>query len=132
MRAHAIQAVMLTFAVSAVAPAQEQQNEAPALSEVTVTAQRRSQNTQDVPNVMLTRTFSKVYALAGLRSGYGVGHPDIMKKIARFGCGPTSTNMAGFGAVAASLDDRAHIERSVQFNDRAGAGRARRSGARAP
>jgi histidinol-phosphate aminotransferase len=70
------------------------------------------------PNVMVTRTFSKVYALAGLRCGYGVGHPDIMKKISRFGCGPGSTNMAGFGAVAASLNDQDHIRRSVQFNDR--------------
>lgn len=70
-------------------------------------------------NVMVTRTFSKVYALAGLRSGYGVGHPDIMKKIARYGCGPGSTNMAGFGAVAASLNDQDHIKRSIAFNDRA-------------
>lgn len=70
-------------------------------------------------NVMVTRTFSKAYGLAGLRSGYGIAHPDIMKKISRLGCGPTSTNMAGFGAVAASLDDRDHIKRSVAFNDRA-------------
>jgi histidinol-phosphate aminotransferase len=70
------------------------------------------------PNVMVTRTFSKVYALAGLRSGYGIAHPDIMKKISRFGCGPGSTNMAGFGAVAASLDDQDHIKKSIAFNDR--------------
>src|SRR6185295_3215789 len=70
------------------------------------------------PNVMVTRTFSKVYALAGLRCGYGIGQPDLMKKISRWGCGPGSTNMAGFGAVAASLDDRDHIKKSVAFNDR--------------
>ena len=66
-------------------------------------------------NVLATRTFSKAYALAGLRCGYGVGHPDIMKKIAQFGCGPTSTNMAGFGAAIASLEDQAHLERSRNF-----------------
>ena len=66
-------------------------------------------------NVLITRTFSKAYALAGLRCGYGVGHPDIMKKIAKFGCGPTSTNMAGFGAAIASLKDHAHVERSRKF-----------------
>ncbi len=66
-------------------------------------------------NVLVTRTFSKAYALAGLRCGYGVGHPDIMKKIANFGCGPTSTNMAGFGAAIASLKDHAHLERSRKF-----------------
>ena len=70
------------------------------------------------PNVMVTRTFSKVYALAGLRCGYGIGQPDLMKKISRWGCGPGSTNMAGFGAVAASLDDQDHIKKSVAFNDR--------------
>ena len=66
-------------------------------------------------NVLVTRTFSKAYALAGLRCGYGIGHPDIMKKIAEFGCGPTSTNMAGFGAAIASLKDQAHLERSRKF-----------------
>ena len=66
-------------------------------------------------NVLATRTFSKAYALAGLRCGYGIGHPDIMKKIAQFGCGPTSTNMAGFGAAIASLEDQAHLERSRNF-----------------
>ncbi len=66
-------------------------------------------------NVLTTRTFSKAYALAGLRCGYGIGHPDIMNKIAEFGCGPTSTNMAGFGAVIASLKDTAHLERSRNF-----------------
>ena len=38
-----------------------------------------------------------------------------MKKIAEFGCGPTSTNMAGFGAAIASLGDSAHLERSRNF-----------------
>jgi histidinol-phosphate aminotransferase len=63
-------------------------------------------------NVLVTRTFSKAYALAGMRVGYGIGHPDIMRKLAMFGCGPTSTNMAGFGAAIASLGDAAHVERS--------------------
>ncbi|NKB36967.1 MAG: aminotransferase class I/II-fold pyridoxal phosphate-dependent enzyme [Gammaproteobacteria bacterium] len=66
-------------------------------------------------NVLVTRTFSKAYALAGLRCGYGIGHPDIMKKISNFGCGPTSTNMAGFGAAIASLADDAHLQRSRKF-----------------
>jgi histidinol-phosphate aminotransferase len=66
-------------------------------------------------NVLVTRTFSKAYAMAGLRCGYGIGHPDIMKIISRYGCGPTSTNMAGFGAMAASLEDKAHLQRSREF-----------------
>lgn len=66
-------------------------------------------------NVLVTRTLSKAYALAGLRIGYGLGHPDIMKQIARFGCGPTSTNMAGFGAAVASLEDGAHVKKSRDY-----------------
>jgi histidinol-phosphate aminotransferase len=38
-----------------------------------------------------------------------------MRQIARFGCGPTSTNMAGYGAAVASLEDDAHIERSRKY-----------------
>ncbi|MDZ4731740.1 MAG: histidinol-phosphate transaminase [Xanthomonadales bacterium] len=66
-------------------------------------------------NVLVTRTFSKAYGLAGLRIGYGVGHPDIMNKIAQFGCGPTSTNMAGFGAAVGALEDQAHVASSRAF-----------------
>lgn len=66
-------------------------------------------------NVLVTRTFSKAYALAGLRCGYGIGHPDIMRQLSAFGCGPTSTNMAGYGAAAASLLDDAHVLRSREY-----------------
>jgi histidinol-phosphate aminotransferase len=31
------------------------------------------------PNVLVARTFSKIYGLAGLRVGYGVGHPDLIR-----------------------------------------------------
>ncbi|MEP7244463.1 MAG: histidinol-phosphate transaminase [Gammaproteobacteria bacterium] len=66
-------------------------------------------------NVLVTRTFSKAHALAGLRCGYGMAHPDILKAIANFGCGAGSTNMAAFGAVEGSLSDPAHLERSKVF-----------------
>lgn len=69
-------------------------------------------------NVLVTRTFSKAHALAGLRIGYGLGHPDIMSEIAKFGCGPTSTNMAGFGAAVASLEDDGHIMKSRAYGQR--------------
>src|SRR5262249_54880988 len=32
----------------------------------------------EMPNLLLMRTFSKVYGLAGLRLGYGIGHPDLI------------------------------------------------------
>lgn len=31
-----------------------------------------------MPNIVVTRTFSKIYGLAGLRIGYGIAHPDIL------------------------------------------------------
>jgi histidinol-phosphate aminotransferase len=66
-------------------------------------------------NVLVTRTFSKAHALAGLRCGYGLGHPDILKKIAGFGCGPGSTNIVAFGAVQGALSDPAHAKRSRAY-----------------
>ncbi len=35
----------------------------------------------DAPNVLLTRTFSKAFGLAGLRVGYGLGHPSMVAKV---------------------------------------------------
>ncbi len=66
-------------------------------------------------NVLVTRTFSKAQALAGLRCGYGLGHPDILKKIAKFGCGPGSTNIVAFGAVQGALSDPEHVKRSRAY-----------------
>ena len=66
-------------------------------------------------NVMVTRTFSKAHAMAGLRCGYGIAHPDVLKQIAKFGCGEGSTNMAVFGAVQGSLEDPDHIQRARAY-----------------
>jgi histidinol-phosphate aminotransferase len=66
-------------------------------------------------NVMVTRTFSKAHALAGLRCGYGIAHPDVLKEIAKYGCGAGSTNIAVFGAVQGSLADPEHIQRARTY-----------------
>jgi histidinol-phosphate aminotransferase len=66
-------------------------------------------------NVIITRTFSKAYALAALRCGYGVGHPDSMKKIIQFGASYDTLNIAAYGAVQATLHDHEHLERSRRF-----------------
>jgi histidinol-phosphate aminotransferase len=66
-------------------------------------------------NVMVTRTFSKAHALAGLRCGYGIAHPQVLRQIAKYGCGPGSTNMAVFGAVQGSLADPEHIEAARRY-----------------
>lgn len=55
-------------------------------------------------NVIVSRTFSKIYGLAGLRVGYVVAHPDLIKKMSTkqiWG----SYNQAGIAAAQASLGD---------------------------
>jgi len=55
-------------------------------------------------NVIVSRTFSKVYGLAGLRIGYAVAHPDVIRKMGQkqiWG----SFNQAGIAAAQASLGD---------------------------
>lgn len=63
-------------------------------------------------NVLVTRTFSKSHAMAGLRCGYGIAHPDILAKIAKFGCGPGSISIVAFGAIQGALNDMAHARKS--------------------
>ncbi len=63
-------------------------------------------------NVLVTRTFSKAHAMAGLRSGYGIAHPDILREIAKYGCGPAATSIAVFGAVQGALADLEHARKS--------------------
>ena len=66
-------------------------------------------------NVIVTQTFSKAFALAGLRCGYALAHPDILNNIKKFGTGPASINIAGFGAMLGSLDDPEHAVRSREY-----------------
>jgi histidinol-phosphate aminotransferase len=66
-------------------------------------------------NVVVTRTFSKAHGMAGLRCGYGVAHPDILKNIRRFGCGPASTNIVSYGAVQGALSDIEHAKATRTF-----------------
>lgn len=67
------------------------------------------------PNLVLTRSFSKVYGLAGLRVGYGLAHPavaDLMNRVRQ----PFNVNAAAQAAALAALDDGDHIARSVAEN----------------
>jgi histidinol-phosphate aminotransferase len=40
---------------------------------------------QQFPNLVITRTFSKAYGLAGLRVGFAVGHPEVTDLMNRVG-----------------------------------------------
>jgi histidinol-phosphate aminotransferase len=66
-------------------------------------------------NLLVLRTFSKVYGLAGIRIGYGVGHPQLVEFLNRFRQ-PFNTSRAAQAAAIAALGDRDHIRRSVESN----------------
>jgi len=63
------------------------------------------------PGMVLLRTFSKIYGLAGLRIGYAVGDPDVIDAISRLRQ-PFNVNSLAQAAALAALDDDAHVERS--------------------
>ena len=68
------------------------------------------------PNLVITQTFSKVYALAGLRMGYSMSNPeiaDILNRVRQ----PFNTNMLAQAAALASLDDNEHVLKSVKMNN---------------
>ncbi|HHJ35842.1 MAG TPA: histidinol-phosphate transaminase [Gammaproteobacteria bacterium] len=68
------------------------------------------------PNLVITQTFSKVYALAGLRIGYSISNPeiaDILNRVRQ----PFNTNMIAQAAALASLDDDGHVSKSVAMNN---------------
>jgi histidinol-phosphate aminotransferase len=66
-------------------------------------------------NVLVTRTFSKCYGLAGLRIGYAVGDAELIDYLNR-GRQPFNVNtLAQVGAMAA-LDDSEHLERTRALN----------------
>ncbi len=70
------------------------------------------------PNVLVSRTFSKIYGMAGLRLGYGLAHPETVKRIGAF-VAQNSRNLMGIQAGLASLDDDEHFERTLAENTRA-------------
>lgn len=72
----------------------------------------------DFPNLLLMRTFSKIYGLAGLRIGYGIGHPDLVAALEKIRQPFNINSLAQAGAMAA-LDDAEHIRRT-RLNNGAG------------
>ena len=68
------------------------------------------------PNLVITRTFSKIYGLAALRIGYSFSHPDIADLINRIRA-PFNTNHLAHIAAIHALDNNSHLENSVNIND---------------
>ncbi len=67
------------------------------------------------PNLVVTRTFSKIHGLAGLRCGYAVSSPaiaDLLNRVRH----PFNVNSAALAAAAAALDDDGFVAESVTMN----------------
>jgi histidinol-phosphate aminotransferase len=67
-------------------------------------------------NVLVLRTFSKIYGLAGLRVGYGFARPEIIGSLAKVRL-PFNVSRAAQAAAVAALDDKRHVVRSRQANE---------------
>jgi histidinol-phosphate aminotransferase len=66
-------------------------------------------------DVIVLRTFSKIYGLAGLRVGYGVARPELIGYLSRVK-EPFNVNMPGQAAALAALGDNEHLARSRALN----------------
>jgi len=67
------------------------------------------------PNLMITRTFSKVHGIAALRIGYGVAHPaltDLLHRVRQ----PFNNGSLALLAAELALEDSEHVARCVQLN----------------
>lgn len=67
------------------------------------------------PNLLIVRTFSKAYGLAGLRVGYGFGHPDVIDLMNRVRH-PFNVNAPALAAAEAALDDVEFLLRGYALN----------------
>lgn len=70
---------------------------------------------RDGAPVIVLRTFSKVYGLAGLRVGYGVGAPEVIEALDTIR-EPFNSSSVGQAAALAALDDAEHARRAVELN----------------
>jgi histidinol-phosphate aminotransferase len=65
--------------------------------------------------ILVLRTFSKLYGLAGLRIGYGLSTPDVIHAMNRTRL-PFNTNSLAQSAALAALSDETHVSRSIRMN----------------
>jgi histidinol-phosphate aminotransferase len=70
---------------------------------------------KDHPNLIVARTFSKIYGMAGLRCGYCVAQPETIKRMHGFQMWD-SVNIMALAAASASLDDEAQVTNGRKMN----------------
>ena len=66
-------------------------------------------------NLLLMRTFSKIFGLAGLRLGYGIGHPELIAALEKVRQ-PFNINTLAQAGAQAALDDQGHLARTRANN----------------
>ncbi|MBK9784632.1 MAG: histidinol-phosphate transaminase [Betaproteobacteria bacterium] len=72
---------------------------------------------KDFPNLVVTRTFSKIFGLAGLRVGYAIASAevaDLMNRVRQ----PFNVNNLAIAAAVAALDDHQFVAESYELNRR--------------
>ncbi|MEM8672147.1 MAG: histidinol-phosphate transaminase [Planctomycetota bacterium] len=69
-------------------------------------------------NVLVTRTFSKIYGLAGLRVGYGIGSRDVIERLKPHMLGGLAFNMPGILAAQAAIEDQDHLQATLALNEK--------------
>lgn len=70
---------------------------------------------EEFPNLIVTRTFSKIHGLAALRVGYGLSHPqaaELMNRVRH----PFNVNAPAQAAAIAALEDPEHVKESAALN----------------
>ena len=70
---------------------------------------------QRFPNLLITRTFSKAYGMAGIRVGFGLAHEDVsglMNRVRQ----PFNVNSIGLAGAVAALNDVEFVKRSYALN----------------
>lgn len=73
--------------------------------------------TESIPNLVVARSFSKIYGLAGMRIGYGIAHPDTVKKLENLQAWPGfSVTQLSLAAAIGALEDKKTFELSMQKN----------------
>ena len=69
----------------------------------------------DYPNLIVTRTFSKAYGLAGLRVGYAISSTEIADYLNRVRQ-PFNVNSVALAAAEVALQDKDHLAKSIEMN----------------
>jgi histidinol-phosphate aminotransferase len=66
-------------------------------------------------NLLILRTFSKVYGLAGMRIGFAIGRPELLAAMNKLKT-PFNTSGVAQAAALAAIDDREHVTRCIEAN----------------